>query len=129
MAGFARVVEFAPLTAIDVARGVTRLLFAEGFTPIVEFSLPNRRRLDVAALGPDGTVIGIEIKVSVADLRADDKWPDYLSFCDLFFSPCPRNFRKARCRPQPASSWWTASAAPLSANPKERRCKRRGDGR
>jgi hypothetical protein len=81
-----------PNNAMDVARGVSRLLLAKGFSPIVEFSLPNNRRLDVAALGPDGTIAGIEIKISLADLRADDKWPDYLSFCDLFFFAVPPEF-------------------------------------
>jgi hypothetical protein len=81
-----------PNSAVDVARGVSRLLLAEGLSPIVEFSLPNNRRLDVAALGPDGTIAGVEIKVSLADLRADDKWPEYLSFCDLFFFAVPPEF-------------------------------------
>jgi hypothetical protein len=92
MAEPARIVELVPLTAMDVARGVNRLFLAEGHTPILEFSLPNNRRLDVAALGPDGTIVGVEIKISVADLRADDKWPDYLSFCDLFFFAVPPEF-------------------------------------
>jgi len=81
-----------PNRAMDLARGVSRLLLAEGLSPIMEFSLPNNRRLDVAALAPDGTITGIEIKISVADLRADDKWPDYLSFCDLFFFAVPPEF-------------------------------------
>ena len=68
------------ITAADVARGVSRLLIQEGFSPILEFSLPNGRRLDVAALGPDGTVAGVEIKVAIGDLKADMKWPDYLEF-------------------------------------------------
>jgi hypothetical protein len=92
MAELARSVALEPHSAIDVARGVSRLLLAEGLSPIVEFSLPNNRRLDVAALGADGAITGIEIKVSVADLRADDKWPDYLSFCDLFFFAVPPEF-------------------------------------
>ena len=37
-------------------------------------------------------VVGIEIKISVADLKADDKWPDYLSFCDLFYFAVPPEF-------------------------------------
>ena len=56
------------ITAQDVARGVSRLLLQEGFSPILEFTLANGRRLDVAALGDDGTVVGVEIKVAVADL-------------------------------------------------------------
>ena len=92
MAELARSLAPAAHSAIEVARGVSRLLLAEGFSPIVEFSLPNNRRLDVAAIGNDGTIVGIEIKVSVADLRADDKWPDYLGFCDMFFFAVPPEF-------------------------------------
>ena len=90
----------APSTAADVARGVNRLLLAEGFCPIVEFPLPNGRRLDVAALGRDGAIIGVEIKVSVADLSADDKWPDYLPFCDLFYFAVPPVFPNHLCPPR-----------------------------
>jgi hypothetical protein len=82
----------APMTAREVLRGVHRLLLAEGYSPIAEFSLSNGRRLDVAALGSDGTILGVEIKVSVADLHADDKWPDYLEFCDLFYFAVPPEF-------------------------------------
>jgi hypothetical protein len=80
------------VTAVDVARGASRLLIQEGFSPILEFSLANGRRLDIAALGPDGTVAGVEIKVSVADLRCDGKWPDYLEFCELFYFAIPPDF-------------------------------------
>ena len=79
-------------TAADVARGVSRLLIQEGFSPILEFSLANGRRLDVAALGADGTVAGVEIKVAVADLKCDGKWPDYLEFCELFYFAIPPDF-------------------------------------
>ena len=80
------------ITAADVARGVCRLLSQEGFSPILEFSLANGRRLDVAALGADGTVAGVEIKVALADLRTDLKWPDYLEFCELFYFAIPPDF-------------------------------------
>jgi len=79
-------------TAADVARGVSRLLMQEGFSPILEFSLANGRRLDVAALGGDGTVIGVEIKVALSDLKCDLKWPDYLEFCELFYFAIPPDF-------------------------------------
>lgn len=79
-------------TAQHVARGVSRLLRQEGFSPILEFTLANGRRLDVAALGPDGTVLGVEIKVALGDLRGDSKWPDYLEFCDLFYFAIPPDF-------------------------------------
>jgi hypothetical protein len=79
-------------TAADVARGVSRLLIQEGFSPILEFSLANGRRLDVAALGADGTVAGVEIKVAIPDLKGDSKWPDYLEFCELFYFAIPPGF-------------------------------------
>ncbi|HEY1615412.1 MAG TPA: MmcB family DNA repair protein [Rhizomicrobium sp.] len=80
------------ITAADVARGVSRLLMQEGYSPILEFTLANGRRLDVAALGGDGTVVGVEIKVALADLRGDGKWPDYLEFCELFYFAIPPDF-------------------------------------
>ncbi|HXR94347.1 MAG TPA: MmcB family DNA repair protein [Rhizomicrobium sp.] len=79
-------------TAAEVARGVSRLLIQEGFSPILEFTLPNGRRLDVAALGPGGEMLGVEIKVALADLRGDNKWPEYLDYCDLFYFAIPPDF-------------------------------------
>src|SRR5215475_972003 len=81
-----------PSTAADVARGVNRVLIQEGFSPILEFTLANGRRLDVAALGPDGTMLGVEIKVAVQDLKNDAKWPEYLEFCELFYFAIPPDF-------------------------------------
>ncbi len=79
-------------TAAEVARGVSRLLIQEGYSPILEFTLPNGRRLDVAALGPGGEMLGVEIKVALADLRGDNKWPEYLDYCDLFYFAIPPDF-------------------------------------
>ena len=79
-------------TAEEVARGVFRLLMQEGYSPILEFTLPNGRRLDVAALGSGGELLGVEIKVALADLRGDTKWPEYLDYCDLFYFAIPPDF-------------------------------------
>ena len=79
-------------TAAEVARGVCRLLIQEGYSPILEFTLPNGRRLDVAALGAGGEMLGVEIKVALADLRGDSKWPEYLDYCDLFYFAIPPDF-------------------------------------
>jgi hypothetical protein len=78
--------------AIGVARGVSRLLIQEGYSPILEFTLANGRRLDVAAIGPDGTMVGVEIKVALSDLKGDQKWPEYLEFCELFYFAIPPDF-------------------------------------
>ena len=80
------------LCAADVARGVSRLLMAEGYSPIAEFTLGNGRRLDVAALGPKGEILGVEIKVSLADLRGGRKWLDYIGYCDRFYFAVPPDF-------------------------------------
>jgi hypothetical protein len=79
-------------TAAEVARGVSRLLLEDGYSPILEFTLPNGRRLDVAAIGPGGEMLGVEIKVALADLRGDGKWPEYLDYCDLFYFAIPPGF-------------------------------------
>ena len=79
-------------TAAEVARGVSRLLLQDGYAPILEFTLPNGRRLDVAAIGPGGEILGVEIKVALADLRCDTKWPEYLDYCDLFYFAIPPDF-------------------------------------
>jgi len=79
-------------TAVDVARGVSCFLIEEGYSPILEFTLPNGRRLDVAAIGPGGEMLGVEIKVALADLKTDAKWPEYLDYCDLFYFAIPPDF-------------------------------------
>src|SRR5471032_2799482 len=78
--------------AAEVVRGVCRLLLQDGYAPILEFTLPNGRRLDVAAIGPGGEILGVEIKVALADLRGDSKWPEYLDYCDLFYFAIPPDF-------------------------------------
>ena len=74
-------------TALAVARGTTRLLHSLGLSVVTELPLPSGRRADLVALGGDGEVLIIEIKSSVADFRADQKWMEYRLHCDrLFFA-------------------------------------------
>jgi hypothetical protein len=74
-------------TALRVARGTARLLHAHGYCVISELSLPSGRRADLVALGHDGEIWIVEIKSSIADFRADQKWMDYRMHCDrLFFA-------------------------------------------
>jgi len=74
-------------TALAVARGTTRLLHSLGLCVVSELPLPSGRRADLVALADDGTLWIVEIKSSVADLRADEKWMDYRLHCDrLFFA-------------------------------------------
>lgn len=71
--------------ALKVRRGTMRLLRAMGYAAVPEVTLPSGRRADLAALGGGGEVVIIEIKSSLADLRADAKWPDYRRYCDAFY--------------------------------------------
>jgi hypothetical protein len=74
-------------TALAVGRGTTRLLHSLGLSVVTELPLPSGRRADLVALGRAGEVWIVEIKSSVADFRADQKWMDYRLHCDrLFFA-------------------------------------------
>ncbi|MDB5650219.1 MAG: hypothetical protein JWL62_1739, partial [Hyphomicrobiales bacterium] len=72
-------------TALLIARGTRRLLRAHGLSTVTELSLPSGRRADIVALGVNGGLTIVEIKSSVADFRADQKWPDYRDHGDQFF--------------------------------------------
>src|SRR3989441_8074510 len=73
--------------ALAVARGTTRLLHSLGFSVVSELSLASGRRADLVALGGGGELWIVEIKSSIADFRADQKWIDYRRHCDrLFFA-------------------------------------------
>ncbi len=82
--------------AADIQRGTVRLLADHGFFGVSEFTLPNQRRADFAALGPGGELWIIEIKSCAADFLSDRKWQDYLAFCDRFFFAIDAQFPVAR---------------------------------
>jgi hypothetical protein len=74
-------------TALLVARGTARLLLSLGFSCVSELPLASGRRADLVALGGSGEIWIVEIKSSIADFRADQKWMDYRLHCDrLFFA-------------------------------------------
>jgi hypothetical protein len=76
-------------TAAAVQRGVCRLLRAHGFATVTELSLASGRRVDVMAVSGTGAIWAIEIKSSLADLKADFKWPEYEEFCDRLYFAIP----------------------------------------
>ena len=77
---------------IRLARGVCRMLMDEGFAVLTEFPVKTGRRLDVLALGPQGALWCIEVKSSRADFQADNKWPEYLDWCDRLYFAVPPGF-------------------------------------
>lgn len=82
----------APAAARDVSRGVTRLFYRQDMYALCEVPLPNGRRADMMAICPKGTLTIVEIKISRADLMGDQKWRDYLDYCDRFFWAVPAGF-------------------------------------
>lgn len=75
------------LSAILLARGVCRELQQLGYASLLEVALADGRRADVMAVDGSGDIAIVEVKSSLADFRADRKWPEYWEFCDrLFFA-------------------------------------------
>lgn len=68
-----------------LTRGVTRLMLDLAISPLHEFRLANGRRADIAGLDRGGRLTLIEVKSCRADFECDNKWRDYLEFCDKFF--------------------------------------------
>lgn len=73
--------------ALKIRRGVGRLLRELGFAIVPEVTLSCGRRADLVGIADDGEVWIVEIKSSLADFRADAKWPGYRRSCDrLWFA-------------------------------------------
>ncbi len=73
--------------ALEIARGVSRLLRDLGNATVTELVLADWRRADVVALSRTGEIAIVEVKSSVEDFRGDTKWPDYRQWCDrLYFA-------------------------------------------
>ena len=83
--------EYGPLdgrqssTALAIAKGVRRMLRAQGWSTLTEVSLASGRRADLVAIDGASAIHIIEIKSSVADFRADQKWPAYRDYCDALY--------------------------------------------
>ena len=74
-------------SAMLVRRGVQRLLDKMLHASLPELPLASGRRADLISLSVKGEIWIIEIKSSIADFRADQKWPEYRAHCDrLFFA-------------------------------------------
>ena len=68
--------------ALTIRLGVERYFANAGWATLPELTLPTGRRADLVALSGRGQICIVEIKSSIADLKADNKWPDYHDFCD-----------------------------------------------
>jgi len=72
-------------TAEGIKRGVSRYFRDLGNAVLREFRLSNGRRVDLIGLDAKGKFTIVEVKSSPADFRTDDKWPEYLAYCDSFY--------------------------------------------
>lgn len=72
-------------TALEIQRGIIAAMGEAGITFLTEFTLSTGRRADLIGLDRNGQIILIEVKSSVADFNADQKWPEYKAFCDRFY--------------------------------------------
>ncbi len=84
-----------PDITLAVCRGACRLMRQAGHSVLLEMPLPDGRRADIFAVARDGALTIVETKSSIEDWRVDDKWPDYLNWCDLLYVAVPVDFPQA----------------------------------
>ncbi|MBL0901069.1 MAG: MmcB family DNA repair protein [Reyranella sp.] len=84
-----------PDITLAVCRGACRLLRQSGRTVLLELPLPDGRRADIMAIGTTGELTIVEVKSSIEDWRVDQKWPDYLAWCDQLYFAVPVDFPQA----------------------------------
>ena len=76
--------------ALAVRNGVERHFFDLSWVSLPELTLKDGRRADLFLVSAKGDLVIIEVKSSVADFQADNKWPDYRSHSDyLYFATLP----------------------------------------
>ncbi|MEZ5872899.1 MAG: MmcB family DNA repair protein [Nitratireductor sp.] len=73
------------MRALEIRRGVIRHFSQTGMVLVAELPLASGRRADLIGMDRKGRFTIIEIKSSVEDFRADNKWPDYHGYCDQFY--------------------------------------------
>ena len=71
--------------AKKITRGVIRFFVEQGNACLTEFSFKTGRRADIISLNRKGEIAVVEVKTSATDFRSDEKWHEYLEFCDLFY--------------------------------------------
>src|SRR5260370_42222409 len=84
-----------PDITIAVCRGACRLMRQAGYSVLSEMPLPDGRRADIFAVGATGELIIVETKSSIEDWRVDEKWPEYLDWCDQLYIAVPVDFPQA----------------------------------
>lgn len=81
-----------PEITLAVCRGACRLMRQAAHSVLLEMPLPDGRRADIFAVARDGQITIVEVKSSIDDWRVDEKWPDYLGWCDQLYFAVPVDF-------------------------------------
>lgn len=81
-----------PEVTLAVTRGAARWLRQRRLSPILEVPLADGRRADIVAVGEGAEIVIVEVKSSLEDFRVDQKWSDYLAWCDRFYFAAPATF-------------------------------------
>ena len=71
--------------AMMIRRGLERYFVKMSGVILAELGLASGRRADITVLMPKGDYTIVEIKSSIEDFKADQKWPEYREFCDYFY--------------------------------------------
>lgn len=81
--------------AQGVCRGIARLFARNDIWTLTEMPLRNGRRADLMGIDGKGRIVIVEVKTARGDLMSDEKWPDYLDFCDRFYWGLPPELDRA----------------------------------
>jgi len=65
---------------------------AMGYAAVSELSLGNGRRADILAVNSRARIIIVEIKSGRADFLTDNKWREYVDYCDYFYFAVDNEF-------------------------------------
>lgn len=65
--------------------GAIRLCHALGHAVLAEVPLRTGRRVDILTLDSNGAITIVEVKSGLPDFRSDNKWREYLEWCDRFY--------------------------------------------
>ena len=68
-----------------ISRGVMRHFAQIGLSSLSEFSPTRGLRVDIVALGPSDEIWIVECKSGKNDFKSDNKWHNYLDWCDRYF--------------------------------------------
>ena len=68
-----------------ISRGVMRHFAQIGLSSLSEFSPKRGLRVDIVALGPSDEIWIVECKSGKNDFKSDNKWHNYLDWCDRYF--------------------------------------------